>query len=162
MSSPAGRQRGNSVQLRRESGLDDPADAAVLLVTDGGIPVESQIAHKRGAVEPQELVTVGNAPLVSSLNGAVSSRFGLHELSVLLKPREYLGAIVDLQNPMDFRVPRLVGPTRFEYYLNDILTRIAIDELGYRVLDRLVLLEEMGFLENLAAGSAGEDIVAEG
>lgn len=69
---------------------------------------------------------------------------------------------MDLQYPVYNRAPIAVGPTRFEYDLDDILARIPIDELRYGVLDGLVVVEKLGFLENLAAGRAGEDVVPQG
>lgn len=90
MCSPAARQRGDSVQLGREPGLDDPAHTAVLVVANAGISVMAQVAEERGAVESQELVSVGDAPLVPPPDAAVSRRFGLHGLSVLLEPGEDL------------------------------------------------------------------------
>jgi hypothetical protein len=112
-------------------------------------------------VEPQELITIGYTPLVSPPNGAVSRSFSFHQLSVLLEPREYLRAVMDLQNPMNFRGLLVVGPTGFEYDTDDVLARIAIDKLRESVNDCLVLFQELGFREDFAAGCAGEDIVSE-
>lgn len=112
-------------------------------------------------MESQELITIGYTSLVSSPNGAVSCGFSFHRLSVLLEPRKYLRAVMDLQNPMNFRGLLDVGPTGFEYDPDDVLARIAIEKLRESVNDCLVLFEELGFGEDFAAGSAGEDIVSE-
>lgn len=69
---------------------------------------------------------------------------------------------MDLKDPVDTRILRVLGPTRFEYDPNDVLTRIAIEELRNGVLDSLVLFEKVGFLENLTASGAWVDIVSEG
>lgn len=66
-------------------------------------------------MKPQELVAVGDAPLVASPNGAVSRRFGFYRLSVLFEPRQYFRAVVDFQDPLNFRYLFTVGPTGFEY-----------------------------------------------
>lgn len=64
---------------------------------------------------------------------------------------------MDLKDPMDTRILRVLGPTRFEYDPNNVLTRIAIEELRNGVLDSLVLFEKVGFLENLTVDKFGSD-----
>lgn len=68
---------------------------------------------------------------------------------------------MNLQDTFDFRVPILIGPTRFKYDLDYILTRIPVDELRNGVFDGLVLFENLGFVENLAASGAREDVISE-
>lgn len=57
---PAGGQSGNSVHLLREPGPYDAARAAVLVVARARL----EVADEGGAVEPEELIAVGDAPLV--------------------------------------------------------------------------------------------------
>jgi hypothetical protein len=54
------------------------------------------------------------------------------------------------------------GPTRFEYDLDYVVTRVGSEEFRYGVVCGLVIFEEIWFLENLAACGAWEDVVAEG
>lgn len=68
---------------------------------------------------------------------------------------------MNLQDMFDIRVSILIGPTRFKYDLDYILTRIPVDELRNGVFDGLVLFEKLGFVENLAATRAREDVVSE-
>lgn len=77
-------------------------------------------------MEAHELVAVGDAALVAAAReGAVTCRFGLHDLAVLLELREDLWAVVDLEDAgyggggFGFR------PTRFEDDLDDVVTRVG-------------------------------------
>lgn len=160
MCPPARRHRGDAVQLGRETGLNDPTNITKLLRTNGRIPVESQVAKKCGTVEPHELVSVGDATLVAAAR-AMTRSLGLHCLAVLLEFGEDFGAVVDLQDAVNLRGVPGLGPTGLEYDLDDVVTRVGPCEIRYRVLGGLVLIEEVGFLKDLAACGAGEDIVAE-
>uniref|UniRef100_A0A0A0KFB4 Uncharacterized protein n=1 Tax=Cucumis sativus TaxID=3659 RepID=A0A0A0KFB4_CUCSA len=69
---------------------------------------------------------------------------------------------MDFQDSKDFRTFFSTRPSGFENNPNDILAGIGIGKLGYSVFDGLMLFEELGFGENLAASSTGEDIVTKG
>lgn len=125
----ATRQRGNSVQLGRESRFNNPANTAVLVITNPRIPVESQIADESRAVKSEKLVAVGNAALVPPPASAVSRRLQLDQLSVLLEPRQDFAAVVDLQDPVNFGGFSRIGPTGFEYDLDDVFARVSVMEL---------------------------------
>lgn len=112
-------------------------------------------------MEPHELVAVGDAPLVAAARGDVTRSLGLHCLAVLLEPGEDLGAVVDLQDSEDPWELTGLGPTRLEYDLYDVVSRVGSHELRHGVACGLMLLEEVGLLEDLAARGAGEDVVAE-
>lgn len=131
------------------------------MITYPGIPVESQVARERRAVKSEKLVPVGDAPLVSSPNGAVSCCFGLHRLSVLFKPGQYFTAIMDLQDAVNFGGVSVVGPAGFEYDSDDVFARLSVVEFRNGVADGLVVVERLGFREDFAAGGAWEDIVSE-
>lgn len=62
---------------------------------------------------------------------------------------------------MDGRALRHSGPTRSEDDVDDILTRIPLNELRNRVLYRLMLFEEAGVLEDFTANWARVDVVPE-
>lgn len=127
---------------------------------NAGIPVASQLATERGAVESQQLVAVRYAPLVAPPQAAVPGGLGLDDLPVLFEPGEDFRADVDLQDSEDLRGLFSVGPTCFEDDVDDVLAGISIQELGDGVFDGLVLFQEVGFLENLTAGCAWEDVVS--
>ena len=97
-------------------------------------------------------------------DGSLSSKAppsSLNALSVFFESGQDYGAVVDLQDPVDLRILRFLGPTSVEYDLDNVLTRIPIVELHNGVPDRLVLFEKVRFLENLAASRAWVDIVSE-
>lgn len=54
------------------------------------------------------------------------------------------------------------GPTRFEYDLDYVVTRVGSGKFRNGVVCGLVAFEEVWFLENLAADGARVDVVAEG
>lgn len=91
----------------------------------------------------------------------MTRRLDLHRLAVLLEFGEDFGAVVDLQDPVNLRGVPGLGPTRLEYDLDDVVTRIGSCEIRNGVFCGLVLIEEVGFLEDLAARGAGENVVAE-
>lgn len=113
-------------------------------------------------MEAHELVAVGDAALVSAAReGSVTRRFGLDNLAVLLELREDLRAVVDLEDAGYGGGGFGFGPTRFEDYLDDVVTRVGSGQVRNRVLEGLVGFQEVGFLEDLAARGAGEYVVAE-
>ena len=111
-------------------------------------------------MEPHELVAVGEAPLVAAAR-AVSRGPRLDGFAVVLEPGEDLLAVVDLEDPDYPGELSGLGPTRLEYDLDYVVTRVGYGQLRYRVLGGLVLLKEERLLEYLAARRAGEDVVSE-
>lgn len=138
VSLPAGRERRDSVQLLREAVSDDPARAAELVATDGGV----QIAYECGAVESEQLVAVGGASLISDqsvLDLGGRRRLGLDGLSVLLEAGDYFGGVVDLEYAVDGGGGGLLlRPAHLEDDPDDVL---AVDELGDGVFGGLVVLQ---------------------
>lgn len=114
-------------------------------------------------MEPHELVAVGDAAFIAPPRCATVTRrrLGFHGLAILLESGEDLGAVVDLQDAEHPRGDTGLGPARFEYDLDDVVTRVGSHELRHGVGGGLVLLKEVGLLEDLAARGAGEDVVAE-
>lgn len=112
-------------------------------------------------MKSEKLVPVGDAPLVPPTNGAISRRFALHGLSVLLEPRQDFFAVVDLQDPANFGGFSGIGPACFENDPDDVFARVSVDELRNGVAGSLVVVESLWFREDFAAGGAGEDIVSE-
>lgn len=68
---------------------------------------------------------------------------------------------MDLKDPVDHWALSGIGPTRLEYDPDYVFTRITVVELRNGVFDRLVLLQELGLREDLAADRTGEDVVSE-
>jgi len=68
---------------------------------------------------------------------------------------------MDLQDSVYVWEGVCFGPTRFEDDLHYVMTRVGSDKLRYSMVCGLVILEEVRFLENLAARGAWEDIIAE-
>ena len=78
---------------------DDAAHVAAFhRLTQIGGAVEAKGTREGGAVEPQELVPIGDAPRM--LFGELVVGFGLDGVSVVFEPCDGLRGVVDLQDPV--------------------------------------------------------------
>lgn len=119
-----------------ESVFDDAAELAVQRrrrrggAAEGGAAGEAEGAGEGGAVEPEELVAVGDAPGVPPGLVAGAPRLLLHRLLVLLEPLDGLVRALHLEYPLDPAHRRvLLQPARLEDDLHDVPARVVRPEL---------------------------------
>lgn len=112
-------------------------------------------------MKPEKFVAVGDTPFVPPSYSTVSRRRRFHDLTVFFEPGKYFGTVVNLHDPVNHRVFPGTWPTRLEDDPNDVFPRVIVEQLCYGVFEGLVLFQQTGFLENLAAVRAGVYVVTE-
>jgi len=91
---------------------------------------EAEGAGEGGAVEPEELVAVGDAPRVLLPRPLVAARPLPDALLVLLEPLHRPLAALYLEDPLDLADRRLLPqPARLEYDLHNVPARVLGSQL---------------------------------
>lgn len=136
MRPPARRRRQNPIVSDQLTTINNPEAvldyAADIAVGDGvaevGGAVKAQRAVQRGAVEPEELVAIGDASGVLFIRGGFG--FGFDGVSVLFEFGDSFLGVVDFEDAIDIADRGLfLEPARLEYDLHDVLARVLRTQL---------------------------------